>query len=93
VVSGPAGARHSAEVTLSPTDDEGTELRWQVTQARRMPDWARHRRAALVAAVTELAAQLAATAEDPPTTRVEWAARHEPGAQARLEWLGREQAA
>jgi uncharacterized protein YndB with AHSA1/START domain len=93
VASGPAGARHSAEVTLSSTDDGGTELRWRATQSRRMPGWARRPKATLVTAVTELAAQLASTAEDPPTTRAEWAARNEPGGQAHLDRLGREQAA
>jgi hypothetical protein len=93
LATAPTGALHPAEVTLSPTDNGGTELRWQVTPSRGLLGSVRHRQATLVRAVTELAAQLASTAEDPPTTRAEWAARHEPGGRARLERFGIEQAA
>jgi uncharacterized protein YndB with AHSA1/START domain len=70
VTAGPARALHSAEVTLSPTDDGGTDLHWRATPTRRLPGTT----AALETAVAQLAAQLASAAEDPATTRVEWAA-------------------
>lgn len=71
---GPTRALHTAEVTLSPTDDGGTDLHWRATPTRRLPGTARRSIAALETAVAQLAAQLASAAEDPATTRVEWAA-------------------
>jgi uncharacterized protein YndB with AHSA1/START domain len=93
LASAPTGALHPAVVTLSPTDDGRTELHWQVPPSRGIFGSARHRQQTLVRAVTELEAQLASTAEDPPTTRAEWAARHEPGGRAHLEGLQPDQAA
>jgi uncharacterized protein YndB with AHSA1/START domain len=83
LTEGPAGSLHTADVTLSPTDDGGTELLWRATLPTGLPGIGRLRRAALVTAVTELAAQLASAAEDTPTTRLEWAAaarRHDEAA-------------
>ncbi len=78
LTGGPARALHTAEVTLSPTDDGGTDLHWLATPTRHLPGAARRRAAALEAAVAELTAQLASAAEDPATTRAEWAnARHD----------------
>jgi uncharacterized protein YndB with AHSA1/START domain len=78
LTDGPARALHTAEVTLSPTDDGGTDLHWRATPTRHLPGTARRRTAALEAAVAELTAQLASAAEDPATTRAEWAhARHD----------------
>ena len=74
LTAGPARALHSAEVTLSPTDDGGTDLHWRATAMRPLPGTARRRTAALETAVAELTAQLASAAEDPATTRLEWAA-------------------
>ena len=73
LTAGPTRALHAAEVTLSPTDDDGTDLHWRATPTRRLPGTARRRIAALETAVAQLAAQLASAAEDPATTRVEWA--------------------
>lgn len=78
LTSGPARVRHSAEVTLSPTADGGTELRWQATLTGSVPLLRRRRTAAIAATVSELMARLASSAEDAPTTRAEWAARAEP---------------
>jgi uncharacterized protein YndB with AHSA1/START domain len=75
LTAGPFRARHSAEVTLSPTDDGGTELSWRATMTHVVPGIGRRRTAALTAEVSRLSAQLASAAEDAPTTRVEWAAR------------------
>ena len=72
LTGGPARALHNAEVTLSPSQDGGTELHWRATPTRHLPGTARWRTAALEAAVTELTAQLASAAEDPATTRAEW---------------------
>ena len=72
LTSGPAGARHEASMTLSPIDDGATELRWHAQAAPRMTGILR-RQATLVAAVTDLMANLASAAEDQPTTRAEWA--------------------
>ena len=84
LTGGPARAQHTAEVTLSPTDGGGTDLHWHATPARHLPGTARRRTAALETAVAGLAAQLASAAEDPATTRAEWAhARHD-GAAASL---------
>ena len=81
LTDGPAGSLHTADVTLSPTDDGGTELVWRATLPTGLPGIGRLRRAALVTTVTELAAQLASAAEDTPTTRLEWAhARHDEAA-------------
>jgi uncharacterized protein YndB with AHSA1/START domain len=78
LTGGPARALHSAEITLSPTDEGGTDLHWRATPTRHLPGTARRRTAALEAAVAELTAQLASAAEDPATTRAEWAlARHD----------------
>jgi uncharacterized protein YndB with AHSA1/START domain len=78
LTGGPARSQHSAEVTLSPTDDGGTDLHWRATPTRHVPGTARRRTAALEATVAGLAAELASAAEDPATTRAEWAhARHE----------------
>ena len=78
LTDGPARALHTAEVTLSPTDDGGTDLHWRGTPTRHLPGTARRRAAALEAAVAELIAQLASAAEDPATTRAAWAdARHD----------------
>jgi uncharacterized protein YndB with AHSA1/START domain len=78
LTDGPARALHTAEVTLSPTDEGGTDLHWRATPTRHLPGTARRRTAALEAAVAELTAQLASAAEDPATTRAEWAhARHD----------------
>ena len=75
---GPVRARHTADVTLSPTADGGTDLLWRATPTGHLPGTAHRRAAALEAAVTELTAQLASAAEDPATTRIEWAqARHD----------------
>jgi len=74
LTAGPTRALHTAEVTLSPTDDGGTDLHWRATPTRRLPGTARRSAAALEAAVAQLAEQLASAAEDPATTRVEWAA-------------------
>ena len=74
----PARAQHTADITLSPTDNGGTDLHWRATPTRHLPGTARRRTAALEAAVAGLAAQLASAAEDPATTRAEWAhARHD----------------
>ena len=73
LTGGPARNHHTAEVTLSPTDDGGTDLHWRATPTRYLPGTARRRIAALEAAVAELTAQLASAAEDPATTRAEWA--------------------
>ena len=73
LTGGPARALHTAEVTLSPTDDGGTDLHWRATPTRHLPGTARRRTAALEAAVAGLAAQLASAAEDPAITRAEWA--------------------
>ena len=73
LTAGPTRALHAAEVTLSPTDDGGTDLHWRATPTRRLPGTARRSVAALETAVARLAAQLASAAEDPATTRVEWA--------------------
>ena len=78
LAGGPALAQHTADVTLSPADDGGTDLHWRTTPTRHLPGIARRRTAALEAAVAGLAAQLASAAEDPATTRAEWArARHD----------------
>ena len=78
LTDGPARALHTADITLSPTDDGGTDLHWRATPTRHLPGTARRRTTALEAAVTELTAQLASAAEDPATTRAEWAhARHD----------------
>lgn len=71
--SAPTGALHPSVVTLSPTGGGGTELRWQVPPSRGILGSVRHDQATLVREVAGLAAQLASTAEDPPTTRAEWA--------------------
>jgi uncharacterized protein YndB with AHSA1/START domain len=84
VTDGPARARHSAEVTLSPTADGGTDLLWRATPTRHLPGTARRRAAALEAAVAELIARLASAAEDPATTRAEWAHASRDGAAAPL---------
>ena len=69
LTGGPARTQHTADVTLSPTDDGGTDLLWRATPT------------ALEAAVAGVAAQLASAAEDPATTRAEWAhARHDAAA-------------
>jgi uncharacterized protein YndB with AHSA1/START domain len=74
----PARAQHTADVTLSQTEDGGTDLHWRATRTRHLPGTPRRRTAALEAAVAGLAAQLASAAEDPATTRAEWAhARHD----------------
>lgn len=73
LTAGPTRARHTAEVTLSPTDDGGTDLHWRAAPTRHLPGTARRSIAALEAAVTQLVARLASAAEDPATTRVEWA--------------------
>ena len=73
ITGGPAGSRHRAEITLSPTSDGGTDWHWRATLPAAMPGLGRRRTIALVAAVTELSAHLASAAEDPPTTRAEWA--------------------
>ena len=78
LTGGPARALHTAEITLSPTDDGGTDLQWRATPTRPLIGTARRRAAALVTAVAELAAQLASAAEDPATTRVDWAAAQPP---------------
>ncbi len=75
VTAGPSGVQHSAEVTLSPTDDGGTELQWRAARTHGLAALSRRRRATLTAAVAELTARLASAAEDPPTTRAEWAQR------------------
>lgn len=77
LTSGPTGALHSAEVTLIPTEGGGTELDWRATMSPSLSGTGRRRKDTLLATVTELAAQLASAAEDPPTTRVEWAARRQ----------------
>jgi uncharacterized protein YndB with AHSA1/START domain len=73
LTDGPARVRHTAEITLSPTDDGGTDLHWRATPTRHLPGTARWRVAALEAAASELTARLASAAEDPATTRAEWA--------------------
>jgi len=81
LTGGPARSLHTAEVTLSPTDDGGTGLQWRATPSQPLPGTLRRRTAALETAVAELAAHLASAAEDPATTRLEWAAaerRHIP---------------
>ena len=81
LTGGPARAQHTADVTLSPTDDGGTDLHWRATPTRHLPGTGRRRAAALEAAVAGVAAQLASAAEDPATTRAEWAhARHDAAA-------------
>jgi uncharacterized protein YndB with AHSA1/START domain len=78
LTGGPARNQHTAEVTLSPTDDGGTDLHWRAIPTRHLPGTARRRTAALETVVAGLAAQLASAAEDPATTRAEWAhARHD----------------
>ena len=78
LAGGPALAQHTADVTLSPTDDGGTDLHWRATLTRHLPGTGRRRAAALEAAVARVAALLASAAEDPATTRAEWAhARHD----------------
>ena len=78
LTGGPARTQHTAEVTLSPTEDGGTDLHWRATPTRHLPGTGRRRIAALEAAVAGVAAQLASAAEDPATTRAEWAhARHD----------------
>jgi uncharacterized protein YndB with AHSA1/START domain len=72
LTGGPARALHTAEVALSPADDGGTDLHWLGTPTRHLRGAAR-RRAALEAAVAELIALFASAAEDPATTRAEWA--------------------
>jgi uncharacterized protein YndB with AHSA1/START domain len=72
--SGPVGARHEASLTLAPTEDGATELRWHAKAAPRMAG-VFSRQGALVAAVTDLTAHLASAAEDQPITRVEWVHR------------------
>jgi hypothetical protein len=77
LTAGPARALHTADITLSPADDGGTDLHWRATIPTGLPGIGgigRRRRAALVTAVTELTAHLASAAEDPATTRLEWAA-------------------
>jgi hypothetical protein len=59
-------------LSLSPTDDGGTEPLWRVTPATGLQGIGRLRRAALVTAVKELAAPLASAAEVAPTSRAEW---------------------
>jgi len=73
LTGGPARNQHTAEVTLSPSDDGGTDLHWRATPTRHLPGTARRRTTALETAVAGLAAQLASAAEDPATTRAEWA--------------------
>ena len=85
LMSGPAAALHSAAVTLTPTDHGGIELPWRATQPHPLPGAGRRRRALLVAAVTQLAAQPASAAEDPATTRAEWA---NPDQAREREWAG-----
>ena len=75
VTAGPYGVQHSAEVTLSPTDDGGTELQWRAAPTHGLAAIWRRRRTTLTAAVAELTARLASAAEDQPTTRAEWAQR------------------
>jgi uncharacterized protein YndB with AHSA1/START domain len=78
LTGGPARAQHTAEVTLSPTEDGGTDLHWRATPTRHLPGTARRRTAAFDATVAGLAAPLASAAEDPAPTRAEWAhARHD----------------
>ena len=84
LTGGPARTQHTAEVTLSPTDDGGTDLHWRATPTRHLPGTARRRAAALEAAVAGLAAQLASAAEDPATTRAEWAHARRVVATARV---------
>jgi uncharacterized protein YndB with AHSA1/START domain len=81
LTGGPALAQHTADVTLSPTDDGGTDLHWRATPTRHLPGTGRRRAAALEAAVAGVAAQLASAAEDPATTRAEWThVRHDAAA-------------
>ena len=67
-------------MTLSPTEDGGTDLHWRATPTRHLPGTARRRTAALEATVAGLAAQLSSAAEDPATTRAEWADARPDGA-------------
>ena len=71
LTAGPTRALHTAEVTLSPTDDGSTDLHWRATPTRRLPGTTRRSTAALEAAVAQLAERLASAAEDPATTRVD----------------------
>jgi uncharacterized protein YndB with AHSA1/START domain len=75
VTTGPSGVKHSAEVTLSPTDDGGTELQWRAAPTHGLVAISRRRRTTLTATIAELTARLASAAEDQPTTRAEWAHR------------------
>ena len=73
-VSAPAGRfSHLADVTLTPLPDGGTHLAWRATLTGGLADLTGRRRARLARAVTRLAGQLAAYAEDPPTTRLSYA--------------------
>jgi uncharacterized protein YndB with AHSA1/START domain len=78
LTGGPGRVQHTADVTLSPTDDGGTDLHWRATLTRHLPGTGCRRAAGLEAAVAGVAARLASAAEDPATTRAEWAhARHD----------------
>ena len=60
---------HIADLTLTPLEGGSTDLSWRATLTGPLPDLTGRRRARLERAVSELTAQLASYAEDPPTTR------------------------
>ena len=68
-----AGFSHTADVTLSPTEEGGTEVSWRARLDGGLPGIAGRRRSRLAAEVARLLAALASYAEDAPTTRLEWA--------------------
>jgi uncharacterized protein YndB with AHSA1/START domain len=53
LTDGLARALHTAEVTLSPTDEGGTDLHWRATPTRHLPGTPRRRTAALGPAPSE----------------------------------------
>lgn len=73
LTTGHAVLAHSVQITLHAGHDGGTELAWAVPRRRLVSRRGRGRHARAAAAMAELAARLAATAEDRPMTRAEWA--------------------
>jgi carbon monoxide dehydrogenase subunit G len=66
---------HVADVTLRRSGEAGTVLTWRVDVRPRVVGSGRAMRRRVTGQLTELAARLAARAEDPPVTRAAWASR------------------
>lgn len=72
--AGTGGYSHTAELILSPTADGRTELTWRAELHRGLSRIL-GRPTRLAREAGQLLSALAAYAEDPPTTRIEWAAQ------------------